>query len=323
MGRRSGYVAGMRSLLLLVGLAACAASSAPDSGGAGGTSDDAAPGRQPLRVASFNADWLWSTHGDGETPRNATDTQMMGRLLTDYGLEVVGLQEIDGPGALALLDLQGDWAWVTGESGWNQNVAIAWRDDVVQVTNAREVELPSFADANKKPLVADITSRHGDLAFSLVVIHHHPYADAESSAERATQATELYAWITEKLSLSTIPPYDENIVLMGDFNDTFDGIYPALPSLTPFTDDPAWDFATAYTGHFTQIPYMSQIDHIALWGGARGRQVAAGTSDGVHIIPHEQTSPWSDYADGWDHPNPTISDHRPLWVGLEHSAASE
>lgn len=312
----------MRTSLLLIGLAACAPPpSALDDTGVGASDD--APARQALRVASFNADWLWGTHGDGEMPRNAVDTQMMGRLLTDYGLEVVGLQEIDGPESLALLDLQGDWAWVTGESGWNQNVAIAWRDDVVRVTNAREVVLPSFADANKKPLVADVTSRHGDLAFSLVVIHHHPYSDPESAQERATQATELYAWISEKLSLSTSPPYDQNIVLLGDFNDTFDGIHPDWPSLTPFTDDSSWDFATADTDHFTQIPYRSQIDHIALWGGARSRQVAAGTEDGVHIIPHEQTAPWSNYSGGWADPNPTISDHRPLWIGLEHRPASE
>lgn len=309
----------MRPLLLL--FTACAPPAA-DTGGA----DSAAPAAstvQPLRVASFNADWLWATRGGGEMPRNAVDYQMVGRLLTDHGLELVGLQEVDGPQAVQLLELEGDWEWVTGTSGWNQNLAIAWRDDVVQVTNAREVVLPSFAGANKQPLVADVTSRSGDLAFSLVVIHHHPFADAESARERATQAAEVHAWMRDQLALSTSGPYAENIVLLGDFNDTFDGIHADHPSLQPLVDDPAWDFATAYTGHFTQIPYMSQIDHIALSGDVRGRQVAAGTAEGIHVIPHEQTPPWSDYAGGWADPEPTISDHRPLWVGLEHTAPGE
>ena len=309
----------MRPLLLL--LTACAPLS-EDSGGADSAAP-AAPSVQPLRVGSFNGDWLWSTHGDGEMPRNAVDTEMMGRLLTDHGIELVGLQEVDGPQAVHLLALEGDWEWVTGTSGWNQNLAIAWRDDVVQVTNAREVVLPSYAGANKQPLVADVTSRSGDLAFSLVVVHHHPFADAESARERATQATELHTWIRDKLALSTTDVYAENVVMVGDFNDTFDGIHPDWPSLQPFVDDPAWDFATAHTGHFTQIPYMSQIDHIALSGPVQARQVGAGTAEGIHIIPHEQTSPYSDYPGGWADPHPTISDHRPLWVGLEHLSPAE
>ena len=88
----------MRPLLLL--LAACAPPAA-DTGGA----DSAAPAAstvQPLRVASFNADWLWATPGGGEMPRNAVDYQMVGRLLTDHGVADPAarrtLAELIGPG---------------------------------------------------------------------------------------------------------------------------------------------------------------------------------------------------------------------------------
>lgn len=311
-------------LLLLAALSACTdpdkgASVGVDSGSAGDGSGQ--PALQPLRVGSFNADWLWSTPNSGETPRNTTDYQMVGSLLADQGFELVGMQEVDGPGALALLELDADWDWVTGESGWNQNVGILWRDDLVRVSNAREVQLPSFQGSNKMALAADVTSRTGDLAFSLVVVHHKPYSTPEESIERQTQTRELHTWVVETLGRSTTPPYDENIVVLGDFNDTFDGINRSYPSLLPFMEDPRFDFATAYTSHYTHILYESQIDHIIVSDTLFDAWVDDRTREGVHIIPHEQTPPWSNYSGGAADPSPTISDHRPLWVGLDHGQA--
>lgn len=312
----------MRALLLFAVLAACTPADPQDTG-PGGTSGGTTPGpsaRQPLRVATYNADWLWASYGGGEEPRNAVDYEMVGDLIEDNGLELVGLQEVDGASAISLLDLELDYEWVTGSSGYNQNVGILWRDDLVSVTNVREVELPSFRSANKKPLVANVTSRVGDLAFSLVVIHHRPYEDVEYAQERARQAQELHAWITQSLQLSTSGDYVDNIVVMGDFNDTFAGITPSVPSLGPFLDDDDFVFATEFSPNYTQIPYESQIDHIVLNTGAETRWANPRSADGVTVIPHEQTPPWSNYRGGFDDPWPTISDHRPVWVGLEHSA---
>ncbi len=303
-------------------LVACARPAADTGGGtAGGTDPQVEPAdRQPLRVATFNAHWLWSAYGGGEEPRNAVDYAMVGDLVEDFGLELLGLQEVDGAAALALLDLELDYAWATGSSGYNQNVGLLWRDDLVSVTNVREVQLPSFRDGDKKPLVADVVSRIGDLAFTAVVVHHRPYEDADSAARRARQTQELHTWVAESLQLTTGGPFVDHVVLLGDFNDTFDGINRDVPSLGPFVDDPTYVFATAYSPNYTHIGFESQIDHIVLNTGIEARWDGRRTAEGVHVIPHEQTAPWSNYAGGFADPWPTISDHRPVWVGLSHKA---
>ena len=308
------------TLLLALGLA-CSPPSADDTGADGADAGDGVePGPlQPLRVASFNANWLWATPGSGEVRRNATDYEMVGRLLTDNGLELVGLQEIDGAVALNQLRLEGDWEWITGRSGWNQRVAIAWRDDLLQVSNVYEVQLPSFEGSNKQPLFGEVRSRTGDLSFLFVVVHHKPYNDPDSAQERFDQAAELHAWLRDTApSVVSEPIFAENIVLLGDFNDTFAGINPDWPSLDVFTSDPGWDFATAYTSHYTQISYQSQIDHIALSAPLMDSWVDARSDAGVEVIPHEQLEPWSNYPGGYNDPEPTISDHRPVWLRMEH-----
>lgn len=307
-----------------VAFAACAPPAA-DTGDAAADATDTQQepaDRQPLRVATFNANWLWSAYGGGEEPRNAVDYAMVGDLIEDFGLELVGLQEIDGAAALHLVGLELDYAWVTGTSGYNQNVGLLWRDDLVSVTNVREVELPGHRSANKKPLVADVQSRIGDLAFSVVVVHHRAYDAAESAQERARQTRELHAWVDESLRLTTSREFVENVVVMGDFNDTFEGINREIPSLGPFVDDPDYVFATAYSPNHTHIGYESQIDHIVLNAGIEARWDSPRSADGVHVIPHEQTAPWSNYAGGFADPLPTISDHRPVWVGLSHKAVA-
>jgi endonuclease/exonuclease/phosphatase family metal-dependent hydrolase len=284
-----------------------------------GTAWDVPAGYQDpawLQVATFNTSWLWAAYDEGYTPRNAVDYAMIARLFTGFDLDLVGLEEVDGEGAMALLGLPDPWAWAVGETGWSQNPAILWRADRLRVENVREVHLDVNDWPAKDPLVADVESLDGELAFTFVVVHQAAYADNESAAQRYAQAEALHAWLVEDLARDTDrAPFDDHVLVVGDFNDAFTPLNGAWPSLAVFEDDPGFTFATRDAEDYSQIGYRSLIDHLvlseALWPAYRD----GGQPGACQVISHDLISPWSDYQGGFGG-RQNISDHRPVWIYL-------
>lgn len=269
-----------------------------------------------LQVATFNTSWLWAAYEDGYTPRNAVDYAMIARMFTGFDLDLVALQEVDGEVAMALLELPEPWAWAVGASGWSQNPTILWRADRLRVENVREVHLEVNEWPSKDPLVADVSSLDGELAFTFVVVHHKPYADNEDAAQRYAQAEALHTWLVEELAAEPErAPFHTSVLVAGDFNDAFTPLNSVWPSLAVFEDDPGFTFATRDTDGYSQIGYRSLIDHLVLseplWPAYRdGGQLGA-----CQVIAHDETPPWSDYEGGFGGQQ-NISDHRPVWIYL-------
>ncbi len=272
------------------------------------------PGR--VQVATFNADWLWDHVGGEYEPRTEVDFQMIGRLLVEHDLELVGLQEVDGDGGMEMLQLPAGWDWVTGETGWSQNIALLWQTDAFEVSNVREVWLPGTDWPSKDPLVARVQHRGGNLRFTVVVVHFNPYEDYDDAIYRAMQVEELHTWLTDVLPTEEPSPWSDHVLVMGDFNDTFGGINRGVDSLEPLEQDPTWTFATWDTDDYTHIPYKSRIDHIMLSDDLLPRYLEAGQPDGCKVIAHDQLPPWDRYDGGWGG-DQVISDHRPVWIYLE------
>jgi endonuclease/exonuclease/phosphatase family metal-dependent hydrolase len=278
-----------------------------------------------LQVATFNSSWLWAAYGEGYTPRNTVDYAMIARLFQGFDLDLVGLQEVDGEGALALLELPEPWAWAVGETGWSQNPAILWRADRLRVENVREVHLEGNEWPTKDPLVADVQSLDGSLAFTFVVVHHAAYSDNESAAQRYAQAVALHAWLVDELATEQDhAPFSDHVLVGGDFNDAFTPLNSAWPSLEVFEDDPGFAFATRDAEDYSQISYRSLIDHLvlseALWSAYRDM----GQPGACQVVAHDLLSPWSDYDGGYGG-RQNISDHRPVWIYLavEHEPARQ
>ncbi len=269
-----------------------------------------------VQVGTFNIDWLWD-HYEGEfTPRNATDYAMVARLITDHDLDLVGLQEINGPGALDLLELPGEYEYVVGQSGWSQNPAILYRSDRLEVLRSREVFLEGTDWPSKDLLVAEVTSLDGQLAFTFVVVHLTPFADEDNAAYRDNQVRQLYAFVTEELPATVQPPFGDHVVVAGDFNDTFEGIHPWYDTLQVFEDDADFVFATEDTKDYTEISYRSKIDHVLLSANLVPHYLNAGADGACHVIAHDEISPYSDYEGGYDG-RQNISSHRPAWIFMD------
>jgi endonuclease/exonuclease/phosphatase family metal-dependent hydrolase len=275
-----------------------------------------APGA--LQLATFNASWLWSSYEGGYVPRNAVDYAMVASLFDAFDLEVVALQEIGGEGAMELLGLAEHWAWTLGDSGWSQNPGILWRSDRVRVENVRELDLAINEWPSKEPLVAEVSSLEGELAFTLVVVHTKPYAGNEDAAQRYAQLEELHAWLVDELPTEAEAPFDVQVVVAGDFNDTFTALNASFPSLEVFDDDPGFTYVTRECDDYSQIPYRSLIDHIVLSEPLLGAWGQGEEDGGCEVIAHDEISPWSDY-DGGFSGRQNISDHRPVWAFLREN----
>ena len=270
-----------------------------------------------LQVGTFNIDWLADHHGSEYTPRNDVDYGMIRQLIVEYDLDLMAMQEIEGEGALDLLELPEQYAYAVGDTGWSQNPAILYRADRVSVANVREVTLPSYDWPNKAPLLADVRAIDGSLAFTFAVVHFVPFADYDNATERERQVLELHRYLTEDLEfLGNDPPFVDHVVVAGDFNDTFAGIHDHVDSLAAFEHDPVFLFATVYTEFYTELSYQSKIDHVVMTQNLAPAYLNGGQQGACHVIAHDQISPYADYEGGWGG-GQNISSHRPVWVFMD------
>jgi len=264
-----------------------------------------------LQVGSFNIDWLAAGYRSEFTPRLARDYEMITRLIVETDVEVFGLQEIEGDGALELLGLPARYRWHVGESGWSQNPAILWRSDRVRVDDAREIRLPGTDFPSKDPLAARVTHLDGDLAFTLIVVHFHPFPNAEDSGYRAHQIEQLHTWITRGLPEHPIP--EPPVVIVGDFNDSHAGLNDQIPGLVPFEDDPGFAFVEDDCPESSQTRYDSRIDHLVISAGLTRRLRSDGPD--CEVDAFDDRDPYRSYGGGYRGIS-NISSHRPLWLYL-------
>lgn len=306
-----------RVLPALALLVACTGKPADDTGPTGDTGGGAVEPAAPFRAVTWNIDWLSPRTEDpaDERPRNAIDHQMIRSLIDDNDFSLLGLQEIEGDEALENLRLDDSWDWEMGTSGWSQNLAILYKSDLFTVSDVREIRLRGTDWPNKDPLVATVTHRDG-LAFTMVVVHHVPFLDNESAAERMNQAEQLKIWLSETLPADQPAQLSENVLLLGDFNDEFGGLNPDFDSLAAIEEAPAWRFATRQTDDTSNIGFDSLIDHIVLSEGLVPQWTEQAAADGCHVFLHDETDPWADYDGGYGN-RPNLSTHRPVWIELD------
>lgn len=265
-----------------------------------------------FQVGTFNIDWLWDTYGGEFTSRNEVDYAQIASLIRAIDIEVLALQEINGEGALELLGLPRVWEWTVGYSGWSQNLAVLVRSDRARILSAREVRLPSNDFPAKEPLVVEIERLDDGSVWWLVVLHLHPFTDPESVSARMTQSEEVAAWLDEAVDGAGEPIRDRAIVL-GDINDTREGISDHGPAAGPLLEHPDLVVASDACEGGTTLDFESRIDHILLGESAAAAWQDAGET--CAIVRHDELSPWSDYEGGW-RSRPTVSTHRPIFVTL-------
>ena len=169
----------------------------------------------PFTVATFNA--LGSSHTDGRRPQRrgyAHSTARIRRALTafdQYGLDVIGLQEFQGPQNRAFKDAAGG-SYAVHVQGAN---AVAWRASRFELVATSTLSVPYFGGAPTAMPVVLLRDR--TTAQEALFISVHNPADARGNAQKwrdAAVAREL-----EYVRYARSIPAPIPVFLLGDMND--------------------------------------------------------------------------------------------------------
>jgi endonuclease/exonuclease/phosphatase family metal-dependent hydrolase len=230
--------------------------------------DDGAKTTAPpteLTMGTWNVQFLADRLDAGEIPRTAADVAALVRVITDGGFGVLAVEEILGADSLGLLQAHGlgaAWRLEVGASGGSQKLGVLWDSGVIdRVEDVRELDnddglIPADWSGLRYPLHARIVVR-GGFAFTMVVVHLKAGITNAGASQRARQVDQLAAWAAG---------HEGPLAIMGDYNDTFEGILEGVDSLAALEGSDAGRFLTADLpeGAFTSLEFLDLIDHVFL-----------------------------------------------------------
>ena len=260
-----------------------------------------------LTLGTWNVQFLADRLDAGEIPRTATDVTAMVRVITDGGFGVLAVEEVLSADSLALLQAHGlpaAWRIAVGASGGTQKLGVLWDSRVIdRVEDVRELDnddglIPADWSGLRYPLHARVVVR-GGFAFTMVVVHLKAGITNAGASQRARQVDQLAAW-----AFGHVGP----LVILGDYNDTFEGILEGVDSLAALENSDAGRFLTADLpeGAFTSLEFMDLIDHVFISPELDARVLP----DSLSTIDFDLDAANNGVA---------ISDHRPVrfTIGLE------
>ncbi len=266
-----------------------------------------------LQIGTFNIRWLNDKLLQGEVPRNDIDYAMIADLIQAMDVDLLALQEIDGARALQLLELPDPWRWKVSESGSSVRTAWLYRSDKLSLEHTHEVPLTtSTSSGHRNPFVAEVTSRGSGTRYTVINLHLKPYSDPESVQIRSQQVREIHAWLADARTSRDTPVRSE-LILVGDMNDTVEGIGEAT-ALGPLLTDDALHHISAGCEGGTWIPGDSLIDHLFIASDLADR--VRRKEGACRITDFDRRVPWRNYEGGQDGLQ-NISDHRPTWFYLQ------
>lgn len=212
-------------------------------------------------------------------PLTSTTARVVREQLVRFGVDVIGVQEIEDPEVFqALIDstpgYDGFDAW--DDTGFTR-VGMMYRTARVTVDDIETIYRDDPWAFPRSPLTARITTTATvPFDFTFVVLHLKARGDSESRARRKAASRSLHRWITEKIRAGE----DDDFVVVGDLNDRLtderdDNVFLA------FLDAPErYRFVTmphAEAGDHTFLPFANMIDHILITAGAEDELVEGQT----------------------------------------------
>ncbi len=222
-----------------------------------------------LTIGTFNLQFLADQLDTGDNPRTAGDVDQLVRLIDESGFQLMTVQEVLSAGSLELLKghgLPGAWQLALGSSGGTQHCGILYDTRVIEApADVRELGVDDGLIRTdwtgvRYPLTATITVR-GGFSLTLVSVHLKAGVTDAGAQQRARQIEQLAAWA------ATV---EGPLLIMGDFNDTFEGIHATIDTLTALQD--ATDVGRFLTadlpeGDFTSLEFEDLIDHVFISPG--------------------------------------------------------
>ena len=219
-----------------------------------------------VEIATWNLEWFNSRSrgfpentrgGPSYGPRDAEGLQAIAAIIR-HDIAVLGLQEIQSAEDLTQLTalLPGYHMYVL-EDNATQHCALLWNSNRVSARIRPPLRQLAVTPRMRKGLHASL--RAGQFDFNMLVVHLA--ADRSRSAQ---QTRIIWSWIHGGLMPET-RPYDEDLIIAGDFNLT-----PDEPPLRILLDSPllTWIWEgfdeTPATRPFGRGGQGSTIDHIIM-----------------------------------------------------------
>ena len=244
--------------------------------------------------------WTWNIE---HFPLTGSAIDAVAQTLHTEDVEVVGFEEVDSlPAFDQLLAKPPKWEGLAGKTGFETQVAIAYRRDRLKVV-ATEDLFESDPDRFPRPPLAvtfEVQGRVGAARFTVVTVHLKAQIDADSRDRRRRAVIALDQWMAGRRAIG------ERVIVVGDWNDDIDSA-PASNVFQPLLDQPeayaALTLEVARRDEFSYIPFKRLIDHIVM---TRETAVAMPALV-VEAVKLDATIP--NYAR-------TVSDHRPVRAEL-------
>lgn len=263
-----------------------------------------------LQIATFNLEYFTSGF-DGTDSAAAQQAKRDGvaSVILGNGLDLVAVQEVKDVGvftswvASALGD---DWAYLLASSGCSARLAYVYRRSLLSALSSEELSAAPFNTTNwdgclRRPYTATFKAKHSDKQFRLINLHLKSGSDSASCSTRQPQANDINSYFNSTNSTPTL--------ILGDFNDEVRagvGICTSLDTLNALEGNAALKILTQSptmdTTRFTNIPYSSTIDHLAVNAAFEAWLTPARASYLADIIPHGDLA---------------ISDHQPAYLWLK------
>jgi endonuclease/exonuclease/phosphatase family metal-dependent hydrolase len=243
--------------------------------------------------------WTWNIE---HFPLSASTVASVAATMTELGAEMVGFQEVDSLPAFdqLLANLPG-WEGLPGQTGFDTQVAIAYRTDRLRLISTEDLFLDDSWRFPRPPVAVtfEVKGRVGVRQLTVVVVHLKAQVDATSEQRRRLAILDLAAWMDARRS-SEAP-----VIAVGDWNDDINDSGSAnvfSPLLDP-SRYAALTLPAANRGEYSYIPFRRLIDHQI----ATVEATAAFQPLVVDVIALDQTIP------GYLN---TVSDHRPVRARL-------
>jgi len=171
----------------------------------------------------------------------ATTTTIVGLMVGDLELDVIGVQEIQDEAALnSAAATAGGWSAVTGwEHGGGIRLGALYDNSKVDLTDI-PFNMPGDA-FTRNPFVVPmvVTENETALEFNFVVLHLKAFGSPSDVETRRQEILALKAYIDNEL----INGDQENWIVVGDYNDELDDPEPSNVFL-PLLEDDNYEFLT-------------------------------------------------------------------------------
>lgn len=275
--------------------------------------------KKPLRVGTFNIEWLGESSPGLHKPRTEKEYQEIAQVIKDSGVDLIGCQEICGEtGIKEVIKYIPDFDFILGPSLNNgkklaQRLGIIYNKKRITCNIKRADELDKVRLGNpdlRAPIVAQIKADQFDFVF--VVCHMKAGIKTDCQIARKKQFEILNTWVSTFLQTSD----DKDLIIVGDMNESTDN-----QSLSPMLTNKNMFFATQKLQNnkeWTLLSYPRVIDHILIskmmvGNGAIGGAMQEFIAESCKVVDHNKYPNFKE----------NVSDHKLVYCDFNASVDND